>query len=118
MASFAGGGEGVPGSERQTKARGTVRSIVLCRVVPVPSGGGRRAIRAHCWNFGSPRTDFFREWFEPSRERWSRLDAERDQSVGSTIYYSAKDRRLGPKTAPAHGLTLWRVGYDEDEPGR
>jgi tRNA U38,U39,U40 pseudouridine synthase TruA len=28
---------------------------------------------------------------------------------------AAKDRRLGPMTAPAHGLTLWRVGYDDDE---
>jgi len=27
-----------------------------------------------------------------------------------------RDRRLGPTTAPADGLTLWRVGYDEDDP--
>jgi tRNA pseudouridine38-40 synthase len=24
------------------------------------------------------------------------------------------DRRLGPKTAPPDGLTLWRVGYEQD----
>jgi len=25
-----------------------------------------------------------------------------------------RDRRLGPAPAPAQGLILWRVGYDED----
>jgi tRNA pseudouridine38-40 synthase len=29
---------------------------------------------------------------------------------------AGRDRRLGGGTAPAHGLTLWRVGYDDELP--
>jgi tRNA pseudouridine38-40 synthase len=27
-----------------------------------------------------------------------------------------RDRRMAPATAPACGLTLWRVGYGDDRP--
>jgi tRNA pseudouridine38-40 synthase len=30
----------------------------------------------------------------------------------------SRDRRLGPKTAPPEGLTLWGVGYDETTAAR
>jgi tRNA U38,U39,U40 pseudouridine synthase TruA len=29
---------------------------------------------------------------------------------------AARDRRIGVATAPAHGLTFWRVGYDGEAP--
>jgi tRNA pseudouridine38-40 synthase len=29
---------------------------------------------------------------------------------------AARDRRLGAATAPAHGLTFWRVGYGDEVP--
>jgi tRNA pseudouridine38-40 synthase len=31
---------------------------------------------------------------------------------------ASRDRRLGATAAPAEGLTLWRVGYEDDDPLR
>jgi tRNA pseudouridine38-40 synthase len=116
LASFTGGGEGVPWSSRATAPRGTTRIVSLCGVRPVaawwgvmPGDGQGIEIRIVADGFlpqlvrtvvgglvtiGSGRKPV--EWFQELLDR--------------------RDRRIGPAVAPAHGLVLWRVGYGNDVP--
>jgi tRNA pseudouridine38-40 synthase len=116
VASFAGGGEGVPGSERQSRARGTTRTIFVCgvhRILPwwgcADATGSLAELRIAADGF-LPR--MVRSVMGALAEigRGARPGTWIDELLAS------RDRRLGPMTAPAHGLTLWRVGYDEDDP--
>ena len=115
FASLAGGGEGVPWSERQGRPRGTVRRVFGCRCLErsawwtAPGHGRLVEVRVIADGFlpqmvrtlvaslvavgqgGKPR-----EWIEE--------------------LLAARDRRLAPATAPAQGLTFWRVGYGADLP--
>jgi tRNA pseudouridine38-40 synthase len=116
FASFVAGGEGVPWSDRQQTARGTVRTVTHCSVRPVeawwPSGvidGQGTEVRVVADGF-LPRMvrgfvgalgEIGRGANEPD---W--IDELLDRA----------DRRGGPPTAPAHGLVLWRVGYGNDTP--
>lgn len=116
FASFVSGGEGVPWSDRQQETRGTVRTVLHCSVRSVdswwPSGdiGGQgveiriaadgflpRMVRGFVGALG----DIGRGANEPD---W--IDELLDRA----------DRRGGPRTAPAHGLVLWRVGYGDETP--
>jgi len=116
VASFAGGGEGVPGAERQTKARGTVRSIVLCRVVTVPPWWGASRGQGTLLELRIAADGFLPRMVRTITGTLIEIGRGARPVNWIDELLSAKDRRLGPKTAPAYGLTLWRVGYDDDEP--
>jgi tRNA pseudouridine38-40 synthase len=116
VASFAGGGEGVPGSERQSRKHGTVRSIIVCDVArgrpwwrAAESEGTLLDLRIAADGF-LPRMVRGITGALVEIGRGGRSPAWIDELL------AARDRRLGPMTAPAHGLTLWRVGYDDDDP--
>lgn len=116
FATFVGGGEGTPWSARAQQPRSTWRTVYHSSVREVESSFGVlpeigtsyelriiadgflpqmvRAIAGACVDVG----------------RGARPAAWIDELVGFA------DRRVGPKTAPAHGLVLWRVGYGNDLP--
>jgi len=116
LASFAGDGEGLPGSVRSEAPRGSVRTVSHCsarRIAPwwtSETGSGElfefrvvadgflpkmvRNIVGGLIEVGSGRRD--PHWFEE--------------------LLTGRDRRLAGMTAPAHGLILWRVGYDGERP--
>ena len=116
LAAFTGGGEGVPWSERASAKRGTVRTIYHCGVREVgpwwgilPGSGTGIEVRIVADGFlpqlvrtvtGGLVSVGLREhppeWFAELLE--------------------GADRRSGPVLAPAHGLSLWRVGYGNDVP--
>ncbi len=116
LAAFTGGGEGVPWSARAAARRGTVRTIYHCGVravgpwwgiLPGPGSGIEIRIVADGFLPQLVRTvtgglvsvglrEHPPEWFAELLE--------------------GADRRSGPVLAPAHGLSLWRVGYDNDVP--
>lgn len=115
LAAVAGGGEGVPWSDRQGAPRGTVRRISRCS-----------ARRIEPW-WGEPETGTLVEvrivadGFLPRMVRnIVALLVEVGQGKQPVEWIdrvlATKDRRLGGGTAPPHGLTLWRVGYGIDEP--
>jgi tRNA pseudouridine38-40 synthase len=115
MAAVAGGGEGVPWSDRQELPRGTVRRILRCS-----------ARRIEPW-WGEPVTGTLVEvrivadGFLPRMVRSIvALLVEVGQGKQPVEWIdqvlATKDRRLGGGTAPPHGLTLWRVGSGIDEP--
>jgi tRNA pseudouridine38-40 synthase len=118
LASFAGGGEGVPWSERHTRPRGAVRRVVHCDCRTVEpavgwfgsaDGGQLFEVRVVADGF-LPR--MVRNIVGALVEvgRGARTDAWIDDLL------TARDRRCGPKAAPPHGLILWRVGYGDDTP--
>ena len=115
FASFAGGGEGVPWSQRAAKPKGTARTILRCdcreirprvgpgsdRVGKSARGSGRRG-RILAPHGSQHRRGIARRRPRPARSEWiDELLAERD-------------RRSGSVTAPPHGLTLTRVGFGGD----
>jgi tRNA pseudouridine38-40 synthase len=116
LASFTGGGEGVPWSARSQARRGTTRTIGLCTVRTtgdwwgtIPSSGEGLEIRVIADGFLPQMVRTIAGGLvaigQGDRElKWFRhlLDVA--------------DRRLGPALAPAHGLILWRVGYGNDVP--
>jgi len=115
FASFAGGGEGVPWSERATKPRGTTRTVLRCDC---------REIRARV---GPGSVEFARvlevrvaaDGFLPHMVRnivGALLEVGQSRRnpewIGELL--GKRDRRFGPTMAPAHGLTLTRVGFSDD----
>lgn len=114
FASFVGGGEGVPWSKRRGQEHGTMRTLFASQVRECdpwwrpsdPSEGqlfeyrvaGNGFLPQMVRSLASALVDVGRGARDPG---W----------VGELL--EQRDRRLGPATAPPHGLTLWRVGYDD-----
>ena len=116
FAALAGGGEGVPWSPRQRQPRGTVRTVTRCDCRELPPwwgpGGSGQLIEVRVVADGFlPRMVRNIVALLAEVGRGERSVAEVDAVL------AGRDRRAGPAgTAPAHGLTLWRVGYDEERP--
>ena len=114
VAALAGGGEGVPWSERRTRPRGTVRRIV------------RSSCRSMDPWWGEPDGTLVEirvaaDGFLPRMVRNIAAllveigEGERPPEWVDEVL-AGRDRRLGGGTAPPQGLTLWRVGYGDEEP--
>lgn len=113
LAAFAGGGEGVPWSERRRAPRGTLRTLLCCSVSRLDPWWGRETegelieIRVAA------------DGFLPRMVRniaGALIDVGRGERPAGWItdLIVGGDRRLAGKTAPADGLILWRVGYPGD----
>ena len=111
FATFAGLGKGVPGAEG-LGPRGTVRRIHVARA-------RSRTLREY---YGQMiEIDIVGDAFLPGQVRsmvGALIEVARgkQQPVWIDELLAAADRREGPKAAPAHGLTLMAVGYDEWDP--
>jgi tRNA pseudouridine38-40 synthase len=117
FAAFAGGGDGVPWSERRQTRRGTVRTVRRCSIRaaaslwPAPANAAGHAIELR----------IIADGFLPHMVR-AIVGALVEVGSGNRSpdwiadLIRAADRRRGPRTAPPHGLVLWRVGYGHDEP--
>lgn len=116
FASFASGGEGVPWSERAARPRGTIRTVFRCdcREIDVSWLSGPAGIQTVV------ELRIVADGFLPQMVRnivgavVEVGQSRRNPDWVHTILEAA-DRRSGPPAAPAHGVTLWRVGYDEFE---
>ena len=104
FASFAGLGKGVPWSERE--GRGTVRRVWAIELAERNELHGRMIVidvTGDAFLAGQVRS-MIGALVEVGRGRkgpeWML------EVIGS------RDRRAGPKSAPAHGLVLWHVGYE------
>jgi len=116
LASFTGGGEGVPWSVRAQARRGTIRTILQCSVREVKPWWGTIP--------GSGRGLELRVVADGFLPQLVRTVVSALVTVGQGEHdpqwiddlLTAADRRVGPALAPAHGLILWRVGYGNDVP--
>ncbi len=115
FASFAGGGEGVPWSQRATRPKGTARTILRCdcREIRTRVGPGSdesaRVLEVRVAADG----------FLPHMVRnivGALLDVGQGRRNPEWIrqLLAERDRRFGSVAAPAHGLTLTRVGFSGD----
>ena len=115
FASFAGGGDGVPWSERAGRPRGTVRTITrcTCREINVRSGPGA-VILVRAIEIGVTADGFLPRMVRNIVGALAEVGQGRQSPdwVGETLRH--RDRRLGSVMAPARGLTLSAVGYGAD----
>jgi tRNA pseudouridine38-40 synthase len=115
LASFAGSGMGV-GKAGAATGRGTVRTIRHCSVLPVDEWWGSAS------DVGSgAELRIVADGFLPQAVRTimsALVEIGRGTRTPEWLEHliDAGDRRMGPKTAPPHGLILWRVGYGDDVP--
>jgi tRNA pseudouridine38-40 synthase len=116
VASFAGGGEGVPGAERQSRARGTTRTILVCDVRRACPWWGTADAGGTLVELRIAADGFLPRMVRSVTGALAEIGRGARQATWIDELLANRDRRLGPMTAPAHGLTLWRVGYDEDDP--
>jgi tRNA pseudouridine38-40 synthase len=110
FATFASGGEGVPWAERALRPQGTTRTVFRCDVrerESWPGAAGVVEIRIVADGF-LPRMvrNIAGALVEIGQDRRS------PEWMGELL--AARDRRHGPPAAPAHGLTLWAIGYGAD----
>ena len=116
LASFAGMGHGVPWSDRHHRRRGTTRNVMRCSVGVVPEWWGAAP------NTGSGyEVRVVADGFLPNMVRtMTAALADVARGVRPQEWVSevlqARDRRIGPKTAPPQGLIFWRVGYGDEVP--
>ncbi len=113
FATFAGGGEGVPWSERAGRPRGTVRTVSHCSVAPLESNWAGAGVLLEI--------RVVADGFLPHMVRTMAAALVEIGNGSQSPEWIAellqkRDRRQGPGTAPPHGLVLWRVGYGTELP--
>lgn len=115
FASFAGGGEGVPWSERSTRKRGTTRTLLRCAVrnLEFVPGLGRDA-GATGLEFRIAADGFLPRMVRNIAGALVEVGQGRQDPSWIGEILAARDRRQGSEVAPAQGLTLWRVGFPGD----
>ena len=115
FASFAGGGEGVPWSERAARPRGTIRTVYRCQVRRFAAGGGPgRDVAAEVIEVRIAADGFLPRMVRNITGALVEVGQGRQEPDWISEMLAARDRRQGSAVAPAHGLTLWRVGYAGD----
>lgn len=116
FAAFVAGGEGVPWSDRRHASRGTTRTVLHSSIRQIdawwPSGdidGQGVEVRVVADGF-LPRMvrGFVGALGEIGR------GANEPEWIDELL--DRADRRGGPRSAPPHGLVLWRIGYGEESP--
>ncbi len=116
LASFAGGGEGVPWAEHEEHGRGTVRTVLLARVQRRDPWWGARPEDGQLIEVRVAADGFLPRMVRTIVGALVEIGRGARPPEWIDELLARRDRRLGPMTAPAFGLTLWRVGYGSDEP--
>lgn len=112
-AALAGAGQGVPWSDARQRTRGTTRTIHQVEVDETEAW----------WGPGPPAIAIMvaADGFLPRMVRTmvamlAQVGMGNRDAGWIEDVLTAGDRRHGTRTAPAQGLTLWRVGYGDDPP--
>jgi tRNA pseudouridine38-40 synthase len=114
FAAFAGGGEGVPWSDRQQAPRGTVRRVLAAQMAPLEPWWGGEPAGGALFEFRVAADAYL-----PRMVRnmvGALVEVGRGKRPESWIHelLDRRDRRFAGMTAPPQGLILWRVGYRDD----
>lgn len=116
VASFAGGGEGVPWSDRHDRPRGTVRTIMHCSVASVAPWWGTVPGTGDAIEMRVVADGFLPRMVRTMIGALVEIGAGTRPPEWIAQLLEERDRRQGPVTAPPHGLVLWRVGYEDERP--
>ncbi len=116
FASVAGGGDGVPWSTAHDRKRGTVRTVFSCECREREPWWGSAAKGGKLYEMTVVADGFLPRMVRTMAAMV--VDAGRGvlsaEEIDSVL--ASRDRRSGGGTAPPHGLTLWRVGYQDWAP--
>ncbi|MCC6790910.1 MAG: tRNA pseudouridine(38-40) synthase TruA [Thermomicrobiales bacterium] len=114
FAAFAGGGEGVPWSNRQTAPRGTVRTIYRSSVGLMSPWWGDDTGGSELIEIRVAADGFLPRMVRTIAGALIEIGRGERPIEWMDELVAERDRRLAGKTAPAEGLILWRVGYQGD----
>jgi tRNA pseudouridine38-40 synthase len=114
FAVFAGGGEGVPWSERQQAPRGTVRTVICCTVGTMTSWWGDEPDAGNLIEIRVAADGFLPRMVRTITGALIEVGRGERPTEWLSELIAGRDRRLAGKTASAGGLILWRVGYPGD----
>lgn len=117
FASLAAGGEGVPWSEKRQIGRGTVRTVAHCDCKELENWWGARPAEGKLIGIRIVADGFLPRMVRGITGALVEVGRELRAPEWITGLIEMQDRRKGPMNAPAHGLTLWDVGYDGEQPG-
>lgn len=115
LTSFAGLGAGIPGA--RTDPRGTVRIIRHSSVRRIDPWWGMTPASAAGAEIRIVADGFLPHSVRTIVSALGEVGRRRRPVDWMQQLIELADRRLGPRTAPPHGLVLWRVGYGHDVPG-
>ncbi len=116
LATFTGGGDGVPWSERATGERGTTRTILGCTARRIDPWWGLAANAGTGVEIRIVADGFLPHLVRNVVGALVLIGSGARSPNWMTDLLDAADRRHGPITAPPSGLILWRVGYGDDLP--
>ena len=112
FAALASGGEGVPWSSRRTRPRGTVRRVLVCACRTIEPWWG--ATEGTLIDVRIAADGFLPRMVRNTVGALAEIGRGAHSVGWMSELLASRDRRAGGATAPPHGLTLWRVGYDDD----
>jgi len=115
LASFAGGGEGVPWSGRKLAARGTIRTIINCTVECLPAWWPDLAGTGELFEIRIAADGFLQKMVRNIAGELMEIGRGKRRPEWITELIAGRDRRLAGMAAPAEGLILWRVDYVDGE---
>lgn len=116
FASVAGGGEGVPWATANAQRRVTVRTVLTCGCQQIAPWWGPDDGDGFLYEVRVVADGFLPRMVRAMTAIIVEV-GRNARSVGAVDdVLAARDRRLGGGTAPAQGLTLWRVGYTDWAP--
>jgi tRNA pseudouridine38-40 synthase len=115
FASFAGGGEGVPWSDRATRRHGTTRTVFRCEcretaAYPTLSAGPSQSVL----DIRVVADGFLPRMVRNIVGALCEVGQGRQEPEWISDLLQVKDRRSGSVVAPPEGLTLWKVGFAND----
>ena len=115
FATFAGGGEGVPWSERASRPRGTTRKVLRCDCHEIrPKFGPGTDQSASVLEIRVAADGFLPHMVRTIVGALLQVGQGRQYPEWISELLAEQDRRAGPVAAPAQGLTLSRVGFAGD----
>jgi tRNA pseudouridine38-40 synthase len=114
FASFAGSGDGVPWSERRSEPRGTIRTLLDASAERIAPWWGAATGTGDLFEITIRADGFLAKMVRNIVGALMEIGEGRREPEWLSELLAAADRRVGPKTAPPEGLTLWRVGYENE----
>ncbi len=114
FASFVAGGEGVPWSDRQQATHGTVRTVLHASVQQVEAWWPAGDIAGHGMEIRVAADGFLPRMVRGFVGALGEIGRGANEPDWIDELLDRADRRGGPRSAPPHGLVLWRIGYGDD----
>lgn len=111
LATFTGGGDGVPWSTRET-----TRTIMVCTVRRIDPWWGLVPFAGTGVEIRIVANGFLPQLVRNIVGALVAIGSGAQPPTWIADLLDAADRRHGPATAPPNGLILWRVGYGDDLP--